>query len=158
MVAALAHRFPPGALGVRSIAFETDKYLEKPRSLAVLCATFAALGIALNVTGLYALSRFEVNRRQREFAIRLALGARPIRLQLNAIISLAIPVLLGTALGVTATIIGARFLTGTIFERQEITSLSVGVAVLLVVASSGLAMLAPARFLITRPLMPWLRS
>jgi predicted permease len=51
----------------------------EPRFRTVLHAVFGLLGLALAATGLFSLLAFVAARRERELGIRLALGARPIR-------------------------------------------------------------------------------
>ena len=54
--------------------------LGRPRLLALLLSVFAAVGLVLGVVGVYGVVAYRVRQQEREFGIRLALGARPQRI------------------------------------------------------------------------------
>ena len=53
--------------------------LSKPRFFSSLVTAFGALAVTLALIGIYAMMAWSVSERRREFAIRLALGARSPR-------------------------------------------------------------------------------
>jgi putative ABC transport system permease protein len=90
------------AAGVRQAAFAVDSTipvaemqplssliagtLARPRLLAMLLSVFAAVGLALGVIGVYGVVAYRVRQQEREFGIRLALGAGTGRI-VHAILS-----------------------------------------------------------------------
>ena len=73
--------------------------LREPRSLAALVSVFAFLGYALVLTGVYGVITHATKSRLREYGIRLALGALPVRLWLRASVANLPPLLAGIAAG-----------------------------------------------------------
>jgi putative ABC transport system permease protein len=82
--------------------------LARPRFVSTLIASFGGVAVALAIVGIYGVMAWSVAERQREFAIRLALGERRIGL-------VALVLRKGTWLaivGAAAGLAGARALTG----------------------------------------------
>jgi len=76
-----------------------DRRLREPRSLAALVSVFAFLGYALVLTGVYGVITHATKSRLREYGIRLAMGAQPVRLWLRASVANLPPILAGIAAG-----------------------------------------------------------
>jgi predicted permease len=79
-----------------------------PRVTAQLVGVMAGIGLVIGLTGLYAVIAFVVNRRTREFGIRMALGATP-RSILQGVLLSGFRV---TAVGLVVGLAGALAITG----------------------------------------------
>jgi putative ABC transport system permease protein len=116
----------------------------RPRLYAVLLGTFASVGLAMALIGIYSVMSYTVSQQTREIGIRMALGARPglVRTQvLRHALAL-------TVIGIAAGLVAARVLSLTLESMLfGLTPLDVptfsGVAVLFVLAAA-LAAYAPA--------------
>jgi ABC-type antimicrobial peptide transport system permease subunit len=75
-----------------------DTYANE-RTLALLVGVFAALALVVTVISLYGLVSHAVARQRREIGIRLALGARPRQIVVNAMGEGMLWVGLGVAVG-----------------------------------------------------------
>jgi putative ABC transport system permease protein len=115
------------------------------RVMAVVMAIFASIAVVITIISLYALVAHAVARRQREFGIRLALGADPDRILRGAIAQGMVWVAVGTGLGLVLAIGVAQLLTRLLYGVEP---LDPGVFILVSFGLLGLALLAsylPAR-------------
>ena len=89
--------------------------------IASLFATFAAIGLLLALIGVYGVAAYGVERRSREFGVRIALGARGSDIIRHVLRDGNATALLGIAIGLLAANWGeqfiAKFLFG--FDAQE---------------------------------------
>jgi putative ABC transport system permease protein len=87
----------------------------QPRFTMALFSAFAVLGLTLAAAGIYSLLSFHVTRRTHELGVRMALGA-PRRHVLGLMLSMGGRlVLVGLALGVTASLVSTRLLRSQLF-------------------------------------------
>ncbi len=85
------------------------------RAGAWVFAGFAVLALVLAVVGVYGVKSYVVSRRTREFGIRLATGAEPLRLLwmvLREGMSLAVA---GAGAGLLLALVAGRLLAGVLF-------------------------------------------
>jgi hypothetical protein len=102
VVSRLNEVFPPNGATVSAVALQVAPVIARPRFLAVLFGTLAAMAIIVAVIGVHAVASLETVRRRRELAIRLALGATRARLYTLVIGGILRPVLVGVAVGIVA--------------------------------------------------------
>jgi putative ABC transport system permease protein len=133
------------SLGFRTLSQQVDDSLVQERLLAALSGFFGALALLLSMIGLYGVLAYTVTRRQKEFGIRMALGAAPgsiLRLVLSDVARvLAVGLLCGTLLALTTAHFIQKMLFG--LEPRDATTLALAIGVL-----AGVALFAgylPAR-------------
>jgi predicted permease len=121
-----------------------DTELAEPLRLRFFLGLFSLLGIVLGTVGIYGVVSYGVQRRRAEFGIRMALGAEPRRLLGDVIRSGMVPVLLGVAGGLGASLLGSAVLTRYLYgvAPTDVTALAWAAGVLTV--AGLLAALVPA--------------
>ena len=115
------------------------------RFVLALLGAFAAIALVLATVGLYGVIAYATAQREREFGIRLALGASPhslVRMVMAEGLTLAA---IGIPLGLLLTASGARFLRALLFGVQPLDLASAALATTLLGATAMLATWLPAR-------------
>jgi len=141
------HAVDPQLPLARMQAMQTalDGILQRPRLLAALLAVFGCLAAGIAAVGIFGVLAYLVGRRQRELAVRMALGADPARM-LRSVLRQGIALGIGgSAFGLVGAIVVAaalrRLLFGVApFEWSALLAVLVGV-----VAICALASYFPAR-------------
>jgi putative ABC transport system permease protein len=130
---------------VRTLENAVETSIAPQRLTMRVLAAFAISALGLVALGIYGVIAFQVARRTREIAVRLALGARPADvLWIVARQGLA-PVGLGMLLGLGGAVALTRSLRGLLFEVEPLDPLTFAAAASLLVAVALLACLVPAR-------------
>lgn len=137
----------PGIRVLRVATFATivGTPLAQPRFHATISGAFAVLAAVLAAIGLYAVLAASVRQRDRELAIRVAVGATPAalrRLVLGEAVGLAA---FGAAIGVASALAAARFVIEPVPGAFAADPLALGGAVTLLLAAAALAAYGPAR-------------
>jgi putative ABC transport system permease protein len=117
----------------------------QPRFTSQIVAFFAVVALLLGALGIHGVLSYVVAQRFGELGVRLALGAQPanlLRLVVGQGMWLAA---LGIALGVTASVAGARLLRSLLFGVSATDVVSFGVAIAVLAAAAFLACYGPAR-------------
>jgi predicted permease len=119
--------------------------LGQPRLLAMLLSVFAAVGLALGVIGVYGVVAYRVRQREREFGIRLALGAGSDAIARSVVIQGLRYAISGLLIGLPAAFAMTRLMDSVVFgvtTRDPLTFVAVPGAI---VTATLAASLLPAR-------------
>jgi ABC-type antimicrobial peptide transport system permease subunit len=115
------------------------------RTVAILLAAFAAIGLALGAVGIYGVIGYAVSQRTRELGIRTALGAVEARITMMVIGEGLRLTTVGIAIGIVVALGAARSLRALVFGvTTGDPRVYAGVAVTLAVVATAAAYF-PAR-------------
>jgi predicted permease len=115
------------------------------RFFAVLVGIFAGLGLLLASLGIYGVISYSVTRQTKELGIRMALGATRKRVKLFVISKTLRMALIGTAIGIVASLVVARAISSILFATQPADPITFGGMIVLLTAVAFLAGYLPAR-------------
>jgi hypothetical protein len=153
----------PGGRPDRLVVTTLDDHLSAttlaPERIAIpLVGTFAVIAVALGALGLYGLMADAARRRQREFAMRLALGAQGWRVVRSVLSEGLRLVVIGAAAGMLASLLVARWLTA-IVPGAGWPSAGIWVApVVLLAGAVAIASVIPARRALSVDLVSLMRD
>jgi predicted permease len=122
-----------------------DRPLGRPRFNAFLIGLFGIAALFLSTLGLYAVMAAHVRQRDREIALRLALGATGANVRRLVLVEAGRLAGAGALLGVAGAVAGTRFLRGLLYEVQPMDPLMIGGAATILIAAAALAAYAPMR-------------
>ena len=131
--------------GAETLSRAIDINLAEERLMASLSTFFGVVAAFLVLIGLYGLLSYAVNRRIREFGVRLALGAEAPRIFLSVLKEALTLLAAGIAVGIPVAIAAARILASRLPNLSANDATPFGVAVVLVAGASLVAACAPAR-------------
>ena len=142
-VESLAPEVP--VMGTTRFADLLARPLARPRLLATLLIAFACTATLLGGTGLYAVLAASIQHRQRELAIRQALGASSAHLW--AMVGREAAVLTGSGLlvGVGGAAFAARLVRGLLHDVRPVDPVTVAAVVAVLVCVAVAAACGPAR-------------
>jgi putative ABC transport system permease protein len=116
-----------------------------PRFFTVLVAIFGALALALAAVGLYGVVSYTVRQREREMAVRLALGAPPSRVARLMVRQGMLPVAIGLVIGLAGAFASTRVLRSLLFEVSSTDPVTYALVALLLAAVALIASYLPSR-------------
>jgi putative ABC transport system permease protein len=87
-----------------------DNATARPRFLVLLLGTFAAAAVLLALVGVYGVVAYAVRQREREIAVRLAIGANPVQITRLFLSQGGAVLLTGLMLGVFGALAAGRLL------------------------------------------------
>jgi ABC-type antimicrobial peptide transport system permease subunit len=117
--------------------------LARPRALATLFSGLAGTALFLAALGLFGVLAAYVRERQREIAIRSALGATPRQLRTLVLVQTLAVTALGVCCGVPLALTGGHILRNMVRDVLPLDSLSLGLVGLILLGVVGLATYAP---------------
>jgi hypothetical protein len=141
----LRHADPALAFSVRSYSDRIGAAIAQERLVAMLAGFFGALALVLAGIGLFGVTSYAINRRTRELAMRMALGAdagQVVRLILRSVARL---VACGAAIGVAISLWASRFITALLFGVQARDPVTLLAAVVILTTVALFAGWLPAR-------------
>lgn len=115
------------------------------RQVMGLLAVLTALAMLLGAIGVYGVISHFVNRRMRDWGIRMALGLAPPRVVAHVVRRGLALVAVGAVIGVAAALAGSRLLTSFLYGVSAGDPLSLAAATTALLAAGALAAYAPAR-------------
>jgi predicted permease len=143
--AAIQPKVPATPMRIRSFAAQIEASLFRQRLMMVLSTIFGGLALLLAAIGLYGLMSYTVATRTREIGVRLALGARPARVQALVFGTAMRMVIAGIAAGLPLAWLLSRLVRSLIFglEPTDPATMAASVGLLVIVGIAAVAL--PAR-------------
>lgn len=132
-------------VAIRTLANLADGAVAPQRFQTGLAVSFAVTAALLTALGLFGVVAYSVACRQKEFGVRLALGAAPGILALQVLRQYLAPVLAGLGIGLALFFLLGRLLDGLLYETSLRDPLIPSIVSLLVLGVSVLATWLPAR-------------
>ncbi len=108
-----------------------SRWSERERVLASIAAVFGILALLLACLGMYGITSMLVTDRQREIAIRLAIGSSLLRVTWLFVRESLLIATVGAAVGIVLTLLIARVLAAYFFNVAPLTSAGVWAAMML---------------------------
>ena len=133
-----------------SVSFQTvtetlRPYYIRDRLLAMVSGYFGALALLLAAVGLYGVTAHSVRRRRTEIGIRMAMGATAARIARLVMGRIALPVVLGTLVGVLSSVWMTRLVESLLVNTPGRDPLTFGLATAFLTLASGIAAWLPTR-------------
>jgi ABC-type antimicrobial peptide transport system permease subunit len=119
--------------------------LARPRFNASLLSIFGMVALLLSTVGLYAVMAAYVRQRDREIAIRLAVGATATRIRNSVLLEAVRLSGLGALIGVAGALAASPLVRGMLFGVDPLDAPTIIGAALLLVAAAAFASYVPVR-------------
>ena len=130
---------------VRTLEEIVSGSVARPRFAASVLAAFGASALLLAVIGVYGVLSYAMERRRRELAVRLALGARHGQVRALVIRSGLTLAGAGVAAGLLAAVIGKQIIAGLLFQVSPTDGLTLAAVAIALLGAAMLASWIPAR-------------
>lgn len=136
---------PSRLLLVQQLSQEADEVIAAQTFLSRVVAVFAGCALLLSAIGLYGVLSAGVERRRREFGVRLAIGARPADVMRLIVGESGVLVIGGIAVGAFVAMAAARYLDDVLFGIPFSDAVTLVLAEVILLLTCALASLWPAR-------------
>jgi len=130
---------------ITTLSEHVDRKLVQERSIATLSLIFGLLALLLAAIGLYGVLSYDVARRTHEIGVRMALGASSRRVMQLVMRETLGWVVLGVTLGLGAALATTRWVESLLFGLKPRDPLTIGLAMLVLLAVAAVAGYLPAR-------------
>jgi predicted permease len=128
-----------------TLAAQLNVSLTQERLVARLSSVFGLLALVLVCIGLYGVMAYDVARRTREIGIRMALGASARQIARLLLCETLRLVGIGVVIGLGAALAATRWVKSLLFGLPPHDPLTIGLAVLALMAVAAIAVYLPAR-------------
>ena len=143
LILSLDPEMPP--YHVRTLDAEVSRLVAAPRFSAALLALFGGVALVLAAVGIYGVMSYSAQQRTRELGVRTALGATRGQL-MRLVIHDGVRIIgVGLLVGLPASVMLSRALTGLLYEVTPADPIAIGVVAALLSGVSLLAAYVPAR-------------
>jgi putative ABC transport system permease protein len=115
-----------------------------PRRRTVLLGLLGGLGLILALVGVFGMTAYAVTRRTAEIGVRMAFGARPGQVVQTMLRDSAVPIVIGTVLGLAGAVASTRVIQSFLYETAPTDRTTLAMVAVMLVASGCIAALVPA--------------
>lgn len=115
-----------------------------PRQRTVLLGLLGGLALALALVGVFGMTAYSVTRRTAEIGVRMAFGARSGQVVRTMLRDSAVPVAIGTALGVGGAMLATNVIKSFLFATEPTDPVTLTVVAATLAVSGCTAALVPA--------------
>jgi putative ABC transport system permease protein len=135
-----------------------DRSVSQRRLNALLVGVFAGVSLLLAAVGIYGVMSYAVERRTREFGIRMAIGASASDV-IGRVVRRGLAIgAIGSAIGLSGVAVLARFLTTLLYQVSATDWVSYSAAAAALIAVAAAASFVPARRAVIQDPMKSLRA
>jgi putative ABC transport system permease protein len=130
---------------VRTMDEVLTQSTSRNRFNTLLLALFAGLALLLAAVGIYGVVSYSIAQRAPEIGIRMAVGARPADILGLVLRQIAMLIVTGAAVGITASLALTRYAASMLFQVAPRDPAAFTVATLVLIIAGLAAALIPAR-------------
>jgi putative ABC transport system permease protein len=115
-----------------------------PRRRTVLLGLLGGLGLTLALVGVFGMTAYSVTRRTTEIGVRLAFGARPAQVVATMLRDSAVPIAIGTAIGIGGAMLSTSVIKSFLFATPPNDPGTLATVAVALAAIGCVAALVPA--------------